>query len=212
MNKEDKLRLATRIVNSIIENHLFNLSYFNKENLMCNSKTFKKVIVEDGKNFFSDNQIAIYISKTNTLAIDSRLINENITIEMLVLIILHECLHMVSFDSNTAIIGYENEALPITFNESCTQFLALKLMHEYGIKIENFMYVDSVSLLNKMIKDIDEETLFSGFFKADLKLMLGKLSSEKKSTFIDYILQFSQLSEEKKSMESINSFNDKLHK
>lgn len=212
MNKEDKLKSATSIVNNIIEKSLLNLSYFDNTNLMCNSKTLKKLIVEDGENFFSDNQIAIYLSRINTLAIDSKLINENITVEMLALIILHECLHMASFDSNKEIIGYENEALPITFNEACTQFLALKLMHEYGIKIDNFMYVDSVDLLNKMLLDIDEEILFSGFFKADLKLMLKNLTSEKKSKFIDYILQFSQLSEEKKSLEGINNFNDKLHK
>lgn len=212
MNEIEKLKSASIIVNNILNTNLSHLSYFDNTNLMRNYQTFKKVMIEDGENFFSGNQIALYISKTNTLAIDSRLINENITIEMLVLILLHECLHMASFDSNKTIIGYENEAFPVTFNESCTQFLALKLMYEYGIKIDNFMYVDSVNLLNKMILDIDEEILFSGFFKADLKLMLGKLSNEKKSKFIDYILQFSESIEEKKALEGINNFNDKLHK
>lgn len=68
---------------------------------MWNYKTFKRIIIDDGDNFFSDNQIAIYISRLNTLVIDSRFLNDSITLDMLVLIILHEYLHMVSFYNKT---------------------------------------------------------------------------------------------------------------
>lgn len=178
---------------------------------MCNYKTFKRIIIDDGDNFFSDNQIAIYIPRLNTLAIDSNLLNDSITVDMLVLIILHEYLHMASFDNKTKVIGYENEALPVTFNEACTQFLALKLVKDYGIKIENFMYVDSVDLLCKLILDIGEEVLFSDFFKADVKSMMVKLSSKRK-LFIDYMLKFSNLLEEKYSLEGIDNFNNITNK
>ena len=128
---------------------------------MQNYKTFKRIIIDDGDNFFSDNQIAIYISRLNTLAIDSRLLNDSITVDMLVLIISHEYLHMASFDNKTKVIG--------------------------------------------------EEDLFSDFFKADVKSMMVKLSSKRK-LFIDYMLKFSNLLEEKYSLEGIDNFNNITNK
>ena len=120
MNKIERLKKITKNVNNKLIENLQKLKYFNSTNFNKNIVTFKRFLIS-GEKISTDGQLALYSSKLNTLIIDEYNLNENISDEQLEILILHEYLHMASTDLEKQVIGFESEAMPITYNEALTQ-------------------------------------------------------------------------------------------
>ena len=200
MDKIERLKKATKNVNKKLTEGLSKLPYFNSTNLNKNAITFRRYLI-NGEKIVTNGQLALYSSKLNTLIIDESILEENISDEQLEILILHECVHMASTDLEKQVIGFESEAMPITYNEALTQWLTLKLY--YGKKNikeaiqKNELYSESVIRINSLIEKNGEAIIYNGFFEADIQKNLKQFPKETKPDLIDEILFFGNSNEEK---------------
>ena len=216
----EKLKKATFNANKILVEGLSQLPYFNNINLNKNIKSLKRILTS---NFLPANQLLVYSSSNNSLVLDETKINyNNISDEILEMLIIHEYIHMASTNLEKQIIGFSSPSLPITYNEALTQWLTLKIY--YKDKLEealekNFLYPESVKCIHKLIKEIGEEIVFNHFFETDVMKNINEIPHDKKDAWINLILDLSCSEEEllsKDSMneleQSINETNDKVTK
>lgn len=207
----EKLRKATLEANKIVNQKLPQLPYFNDVNFRKNAPNLKRYITND---VLPSNQFVVYLSPSNSIVVDeSKLPHEEVPIEALQLLIVHEYIHMASTNVKDQIIGFESKDLPITYNEALTQWLALKLC--YGDKLEeaiqtNFVYPESVKKVNELIKAVGEEIIFNHFFESDIKSNINEMPIDKKSLWIDKILELSTSREEKLSASGLQELQDKV--
>ena len=208
-----KLNSATSRALELLDK-LRTLSYFDSTFLDNNLKTLRKATVsnEDGISFFTASQAAVYLSSINSLLLKDELLDmREINEDALTLIILHELIHMASTNLETQVIGYSNSALPVTFNEACTQYLAIKVMFEENMDqglSTNFIYPESTLKIKALIDEIGEEALYRGFFKAEVINMTNNMDKEAKSKWIDTIFEMFYTNEEKVSTSGVNNFNN----
>ena len=208
----ENLRMATKNANKIVNENLPKLSYFNDVNFRKNAPNLKRYITKD---VLDGNQWLIYLSSSNSMIVDeSRLPHQDVPIEALQLLIVHEYIHMASTDVEKGTIGFESKDLPITYNEALTQWLALKLC--YGDKIEellpvNFVYPESVKRVHELIKDVGEEVIFNHFFEANTKKNVSEIPKDKKDKWINTILELSTSYEEKLSKSSMDILHEKIN-
>lgn len=200
----EKLRQATVNANKILLERLTQLSYFNNENFNKNIINLQRIITD---NFLKGNQLLVYSAINNAIIFDeSKIKSEDIPLEILEILILHEYIHMSSTDLAKQIIGFESPSLPIAYNESLTQWLTLKLY--YGDKLEdalntNFIYPESVRQVDKLIKELGEEVIYNHFFDADIQKNISELPQDKKDFWINTILNLSSSYEEQVSKENL---------
>lgn len=213
MNKIERLKKITKNVNNKLIEKLQKLKYFNSTNFNKNIVTFKRFLIS-GEKISTDGQLALYSSKLNTLIIDEYNLNENISDEQLEILILHEYLHMASTDLEKQVIGFESEAMPITYNEALTQWLTLKLYYgQKNIKeaiLKNKIYSESVIRIDSLIEKIGEENIYTGFFEADIKKNLKQIPKEFKSILLDEILSFGNSNEEKIAKISMEKLEERI--
>ena len=158
----ENLRIATKNANKIVNEKLPQLPYFNDVNFRKNAPNLKRYITRD---VLEGNQWLVYLSSSNSMIVDeSKLPHQDVPIEALQLLIVHEYIHMASTDVEKQVIGFESKDLPITYNEALSQWLALKIC--YGDKMEellqvNFVYPESVKKVHELIKDVGEEVIFN---------------------------------------------------
>ena len=116
---------------------LKDLKYVNLENYEKNIKDFGFCFIDESDTtIFSELEFAWYIPSMNKIALKESIIKMGyINEEYLTILFLHELVHLSSTSRETGIIGYENSIMTITFNESCTQYMALKLY--YGENLDN---------------------------------------------------------------------------
>lgn len=202
---EELYKLAEKKIKENIETKL----YYDKTNRERNKKTLKKVILTD--TLLREDEFAFYLQSINTIAVQEACIR-NVNKEKLLLILIHEIIHMHSYDSTKQTMGNEFQALPKSYNEACTQYLALKAL--YGENIDygkNFIYPESVKLLVELMNYIPEEIIFKGFFKANVKESTDAMTSEQRKVFIDYILhRFSNTQEEHARQNSNQILEEKM--
>lgn len=208
----ENLRMATKNANKIVNENLPKLPYFNDINFKKNAANLKRYITKD---VLGGNQWLIYLSSSNSMVIDeSKLPHQDVPIEALQLLIVHEYIHMASADVEKGVIGFESKYLPITYNEALTQWLALKIC--YGDKIDkllqvNFIYPESVKKVHELIKDVGEGVIFNHFFEADIKKNVSEIPKDKKDKWKNTILELSLSYEEKMSKSSMDILHDKIN-
>lgn len=215
MDKIERLKKVTLKVNEIIRDKLPKLPYFNNANFNKNLPTFKRGLVY-GEDLLGNNQLAAYFSKLNSIFIDESKVNEDISDEQLEVLILHEHIHMASTDLENQKIGFESEAMPVTYNEALTQWLTLKLYYgeenmDKAIQ-NNILYPESVKRVDELIKKIGEEDIFRGFFEADIKKNTTEFPKENKSIWLDTVLQLGSSEEEKVSQMGLDQLEQKIIK
>ena len=208
----ERLDRIQKKVDKILENDLYTLPYFNDINYQKNKKTLKKYIFEEP---IADNHsIGIYDSYANIIGIDSNLIFDETTDEELIVTLLHEHIHMASTDLERHVVGFNNEALPFTYNEAATQYLALKLYYnnmDIAFK-NNKMYNESVIKFYNVLNEIGECTIYNGFFEADSKKNATEMTPNQKQKWLDYILSSFNTNEEVCTKHIIDSYINKKQK
>lgn len=208
----ENLRIATKNANKIVNEKLPQLPYFNDVNFRKNAPNLKRYITRD---VLEGNQWLVYLSSSNSMIVDeSKLPHQDVPIEALQLLIVHEYIHMASTDVEKQVIGFESKDLPITYNEALSQWLALKIC--YGDKMEellqvNFVYPESVKKVHELIKDVGEEVIFNHFFEADIEKNLKEMPKDKKKKWIDTMLDLSCSYEESLSRTSLDILHSKVN-
>lgn len=213
MDNIERLKKATQKVNKIVLEKLPKLPYFDNTNFNENVKTFKRDLIY-GEKLTADGQLALYSSRLNTLFIDENNLDENISDEQLELLILHEYLHMASTDTEKQIVGFESDAMPVTYNEALTQWLTLKLYYgqdnmEKAIQ-NNIIYTESVKRVDSIIANVGEENVFNRFFEADIRKNISELPKECKGEWLDEVLNLGNSEEEKLSKASLAKLEEKI--
>ena len=114
---------------------------------------------------------------------------------------MHEYLHMASANLEKQTVGFESDALPVTYNEALTQWLTLKLYYGQENMKEaiqnNVIYSESVTKIDAMIAKIGEEYVFNGFFEANIGKNTNELPKKYKGDWIDTIISLVKSNEEK---------------
>ena len=188
----------------ILMGGLYNLPYFNKENLEKNIGGFKFSLSDSE---LSNNQFARYIPSLNSICINEELLKSELIDEDLTsILLLHELIHMASFNKEKNMVGFGHEAVPVTYNQGCTEYLTLKLFYkdkiEEGINNDMF-YPQSVRIIKNVVDALGEDKIFDGFFEADLKKNVDGFSPKVLDKWIDYVMEMDQSLEEKMSKESM---------
>ena len=206
MDNIERLKKATQKVNKIVLEKLQELPYFNNTNFNENLKTFKRDLIY-GEKLTTDGQLALYSSRLNTLFIDENNLDEIISDELLELLILHEYLHMASTNQEKQIVGFESEAMPVTYNEALTQWLTLKLYYGQENMQEairnNIIYPESVKRVDSIIANVGEENVFNRFFEADIKKNISELPRGCRNEWLNQILFLGDSEEEKNAKLSL---------
>lgn len=210
----EKLQRALEIAMYKITKNAHNLSYFNSINYQKNIVSLKKGVISD-KKVLSTNQLALYDAFSNSIIVDFFELTNDINVEQLALLLLHELVHMMSTNRELNKMGYNDASLPLTYNEACTQWITLKLFYdnnnfEQGLA-NNFIYPESVKALDKAINNgLNEEILFSGFFEANIHTSISLMNSEQKSKWLDLFLEMSTSLEEKISSSDMEQLQQKI--
>ena len=187
---------------SLIKN-LYDLKYFDKTNYEKNIKDLKTVFVDDN---IDNNNFISYSPDFNSILVNKPILSMGIIDEDFMCVqLIHELIHMASTNRKKNLTGFSHEAVPITYNEGCTQYLALKLF--YGDKLEdaiknNPFYHDSVLTIKESIDTLGEEVIFNGFFNADLRKSVDSFSPKVLDKWIDYVMILDNSLEEKISKEN----------
>ena len=186
---------------------LYDFKFFNKDNYEKNIETFQFVLVEeDETKLFSEGQFALYVAKTNAIYVKEDMLRMGvIDKEQVTKMLLHELVHMASANRKRNRVGFNHEASPITYNEGCTQYLTLKLYDKENFDKEienNIMYPQSTKIVKECVDDLGEETIFKGFFEANLRKSVYGFSPKTLDRWIDYVMKLSNTLEEKISKEN----------
>ena len=184
---------------------IYNLEYFDKTNYEKNIKDLGFSIINDDNNYLFTETIAVFYSpQENKIFIDESLMNEGLlSEEVMGVVMLHELLHMASTNRKNYKSGFNHKALPITYNEGCTQYLAIKLYYddlEKGIETNSF-YPESTKAIKHIVDLLGENKIFNGYFTADPRKAADGLSPKELDTWVDTIMVLQNSLEEKQVTE-----------
>lgn len=204
---------SNKALNMLIK--LYDLPYFDRKNYEENIKDFQFVLVnEDEEKLFEENQIAMYHSGLNKILVKESMLNEGLLDENeLSIILFHELIHMASSNRKRGMIGFNHSALPITYNEGCTQYLAIKMFYEDNIDeglLNNRLYPQSTLAIKNIVDLLGEEKIYRGFFSADARKEVDAFSPKELDVWIDTIISMDRSYEEEKSKENLNSLKNRI--
>lgn len=167
---------------------LFDLKYFDKTNYEKNTEDF---------------QFESIIKDYNADGLKKDLLNE----DYVCMLILNKLIFIASTNKEKNRSGFIHEALPITYNEGCRQYLTLKTL--YGESLSNYIdscniYPESTKEIKKLVAELGEEKVFDGFFSADVRKHADNLNPKELDRWVDTIMVLTNSLEEKMSKESAN--------
>ena len=235
---EENMNILNRATARAVEliKKLYNLSFFDKSNYETNIKDIRFILATDDEieeskeenGFLDKNQIALYVAKINAVIIKKSLLEQGVLLDenTVCMVLLHELIHMASTDRKKGFIGLFHEALPITYNEALTQYLALKLFYTdvpskdsdnyissifSGLRIldeaidKNQFYPESVKTIRDLIKVFGEDKIFTGFFEADARKSIDSFKPQQLDFLTDYLMVLSNSLEERMAKEELES-------
>ena len=187
---------------------LKDLKYFDNTNYENNIKDIKFTLVsEDDAKIFNNNQLALYHLDTNSIYVRESMLNSSVLNEDFVcMLLLHELIHMASTNRKKNKNGFSHDALPITYNEGCTQYITLKILYdnmEEAIN-NNTVYPESTKAIKDAVDSLGEEKMFDGFFSCDVRKHADNLNPKELDRWVDTIMVLTNSLEEKMSKESAN--------
>ena len=197
MDKLARLDNAFTKAVEIINERLWSKKYFTSVHYLNNMGTFQKLLVS--KNDLDINSLATYLVSANILLVQEEYI-DLLPDDVLVILTIHELLHFFSANRAKNITGYKtDEFWPSSYNEGCTQWLALRLFYgdEYkeGLK-SNFVYPKSVDSIDKLVDIFGEDVIFQGYFYNDLKMSSDLMDKSKKHIWVDIFINMGFSAEE----------------
>ena len=173
---------------------LYNLKYFDKTNYENNIQDLKFELTDDEDNdLFKEWQLALYEPSTNTICINANMLDMGIiNEEQLCLMLMHELVRMSSTNRKEGAIGFAHEAVPFTYNEGCTQYIALKLYYDElseEVLNNNSIYPISTRIIKSSVDALGEELIFDGFFEANFKKEVDGFTPKVLDKWIDYVME-----------------------
>ncbi len=190
---------VTQNVNNIIMQKIFKLPYFNDKNFKANNPSFKRILTNGKITYNKELSKGLYLVDENQLIINSDTVKAEL--------ILHETIHMLTADRTRNIIGYKETEEYRLFNEAATQWLTIKCIKN-NVNSYKGDYYPYVNIFNKLVEDIGEEKIFSGFFEANINKMFNELTDEELNYVKETIKQMNIFFNSKKQEEIINFLNN----